>query len=61
MNKIKWVFVVYAVLAAACIMGIGVAIGEKSIFGVVGCIIAVIVVMGMGFKTKAKLRANGQI
>jgi hypothetical protein len=53
--------VVYAILAAMSIMGIGVAIGEESILGVVGSIIAVFVVMGFGFKTKAKLRANGQL
>lgn len=61
MNKVKWIFIVYAILTAASIMGIGVAIGEKSIIGIIGCIIAVIVIMGMGFKTKAKMRANGEL
>ena len=56
MKQIKWIFVIYAILAAFSIMGIGVAIGEKSILGVIGCVIAVVVVMGFGFKTKAKLR-----
>ncbi|MGX6442095.1 YlaF family protein [Neobacillus sp. K501] len=57
----KWIFVVYSILAACGIMGIGVAIGEKSVTGIIGCILAVIVVMGMGFKTKAKMRANGEL
>jgi hypothetical protein len=61
MNQIKWVFVIYAVLAALSIMGIGVAIGEKSFLGVMGCIVMVLLVMGMGFKTKAKMRANGKL
>jgi hypothetical protein len=60
-KKIKWIFVVYAILAAISIMGIGVAIGEESILGVIGSVIAVILVMGFGFKTKAKMRANGEI
>lgn len=61
MKKIKWIFVVYAILAAISIMGIGVAIGEESILGVIGSVIAVVLVMGFGFKTKAKMRANGEI
>lgn len=61
MKQIKWVFIVFSVLAAASIMGIGVAIGEKSILGVIGSILVLIVVMGFGFKTKAKYRANGQL
>ncbi|WP_419888590.1 YlaF family protein [Neobacillus niacini] len=61
MKQIKWVFIVFAVMAAASIMGIGVAIGEKSILGVIGSILVLIGVMGFGFKTKAKYRANGQL
>ncbi len=61
MKQIKWIFVVYAILAAVSIMGIGVAIGEKSILGVIGSILALILIMGFGFKTKAKLRANGEL
>jgi hypothetical protein len=61
MKKIKWVFVVYAILAALSIMGIGVAIGEKSIIGVIGSILALIVIMGFGFQTKAKFRASGEL
>lgn len=61
MKQIKWIFVVYAILAAVSIMGIGVAISEESILGVIGSIIALFLIMGFGFKTKAKLRANGQL
>ncbi|CRK80633.1 YlaF family protein [Neobacillus massiliamazoniensis] len=61
MKQIKWIFVMYAVLATASIMGIGVAISEKSVIGVMGSILLVVLVMGMGFKTKRKMRENGQI
>lgn len=61
MNKIKWIFVVYSILAACSIMGIGISIGEKSVIGIITSILAVIVVMGMGFKTKAKMRTNGEL
>jgi Family of unknown function (DUF5325) len=61
MKQIKWIFVVFAVLAAASIMGIGVAIGEESILGIIGSILVLVVVMGFGFKTKAKYRENGDL
>ncbi|WHY68570.1 YlaF family protein [Neobacillus sp. SuZ13] len=61
MKNVKWSLLVYAILAAASIMGIGVAISEKSIIGAIGCILAIIVIMGMGFKTKKKMRENGEL
>jgi len=61
MKQIKWNLLMCAILAAACIAGIGIAIAEKSIIGVVGCIVAVILVMGFGFKTKKRMRENGQL
>ncbi|WHY02240.1 YlaF family protein [Neobacillus sp. DY30] len=61
MKQVKWIFIVFAILAAASIIGIGVAIGEESILGVIGSILALVVVMGFGFKTKAKYRENGEL
>lgn len=61
MNKVKWPLLVYAILAAASIMGIGIAISERSLIGAIGCIIAIVVIMGMGFTTKRKMRENGQL
>jgi hypothetical protein len=61
MNNVKWPLLIYAVLAASSIMGIGIAISEKSLIGTIGCILAVIVIMGMGFKTKRKMRENGEL
>ncbi|MCM3690024.1 YlaF family protein [Neobacillus niacini] len=61
MKQIKWIFVLYAILATVSIMGIGVAIGEESILGIIGSIIVLVLVMGLGFITKAKFRANGDL
>lgn len=61
MSKVKWPMLIYAVLAAVSIMGIGVAIAEKSLLGVIACIAACIVIMGFGFSTKKKMRENGEL
>jgi hypothetical protein len=61
MKQIKWIFLIYAILAAASIMGIGVAIAEKSIIGAFSCIIAVIIIMGFGFNRKRKMREHGEL
>ncbi|MDF2039548.1 YlaF family protein [Bacillus sp. CMF12] len=59
MNKIKWPLLAFAIGAALCMMGIGVAIAERSIIGMIFAIIALIFVMGYGFKTKKKMREDG--
>lgn len=61
MKQIKWIFVVYSVLAAVSIMGIGIAISEKSLIGALGAIALVVIIMGMGFKTKRKMRESGDL
>jgi arginine exporter protein ArgO len=61
MKRVKWPLLFYAILAAASIIGIGIAIAEKSLIGVISCIVAVIFIMGMGFKTKKRLRENGEL
>jgi hypothetical protein len=61
MNKVKWPLLVYAILAAASIMGIGIAISEKSLLGVIACVLAIVLIMGLGFKTKRKMRESGQL
>lgn len=61
MKNIKWIFVLYAVLSAVCIMGIGIAISEKSIFLTILAVAAWIFVMGYGFKTKKKYREEGKL
>ncbi len=59
MKQIKWVFLIYAILSAAFISGIGVAVAEESLIGVAGCTIGLVVIMGLGFKRKKKMRENG--
>jgi len=50
---------IFAILAAVSIMGIGVAIAEKTMLGLFGCLAALIVIMGLGFRMKKKLREKG--
>ncbi|HWO74848.1 MAG TPA: YlaF family protein [Bacillus sp. (in: firmicutes)] len=54
-NKI---FMVYACLAVLCISGIGIFISEGSSLGIFACIIGTVIIMGVGFNTKRKLRKN---
>lgn len=61
MRNIKWVFVLYAFIATAAIMSIGIFIGEGSALGVILAIASLIVVMGLGFTTKKKMREKGQL
>ena len=59
MKKIKSVFLLFALVATSCIMGIGISVAERSILGIISCIILLILVMGIGFITKKKMRENG--
>lgn len=61
MNQIKWPLLLIAILAAATIMGIGIAIAERSWFGILASIVALVFVMGFGFKTKKKMREAGRL
>lgn len=51
----------YAVLAAVSLGMVGIAIGERNTLGIVGAFVLFGVVMGLGFKTKRKMRENGQL
>jgi len=59
LNNIKWVFVLYSLAAVAAMCGIGVAVGMRSIPIALVAILALIFVMGNGFKTKKKMREEG--
>jgi hypothetical protein len=61
MKGIKWIFLIFAILAAASMMGIGIELAEKSMIGTISCVIALIIIMGFGFKTKKKMRENGEL
>ena len=61
MKQIKWPLLFFAFAAASCMIGIGIAIGERSVSGVIGCIAALVLIMGFGFKKKKKMRESGQL
>lgn len=61
LNKIKWPLLFFAFAAASCMIGIGIAIAERSTLGAIGCIVALVIVMGYGFKTKKKMRERGEL
>ena len=61
MNQIKWPLLFLAIAAAVCMMGIGVSIGESSVLGAIFSIVALVFIMGFGFKIKKKLRENGEL
>jgi arginine exporter protein ArgO len=61
MKQIKWPLFFIALLAAATIMGIGIAIAERSWIGILACIVGLVFVMGFGFKTKKKMRDAGKL
>ena len=61
MKNIKWILMVYAILAAVSLGSIGIAIGERNTVGTVLAFILFAIVMGLGFKTKRKMRENGQL
>lgn len=61
MKNVNIPMLLFAILTAICIMLIGVAIAERSLLGIILSIIAVIIVTGLGFTTKKKMRENGRI
>lgn len=61
MKDIKWVFVWYALAAVLAMCFIGVAIGRSSLLGGILSIVALILIMGNGFKTKKKMREAGTL
>jgi hypothetical protein len=61
LTQIKWPLLFFAFAAASCMIGIGIAIGERSVAGTFACIIALVFVMGFGFKKKKKMREAGEL
>jgi len=59
LKNIKWIFVFYAIAAVASMCAIGVAVGMSSPTIAIIAILALILIMGNGFKTKKKYREQG--
>ncbi|WP_226665915.1 DUF5325 family protein [Metabacillus litoralis] len=57
----KWIFLVLSMLAALSMIGIGIAVSERSILGIILAIIALTVIMGSGFVLKKRMREKGLI
>ncbi|KIL44734.1 YlaF family protein [Jeotgalibacillus soli] len=56
MKNGKWILVLYAFAAVGAMTAVGIAVGERSLAGIFLSIVALIIVMGLGFKTKKKIR-----
>ncbi|MCD7033948.1 YlaF family protein [Metabacillus sp. GX 13764] len=57
----KWIFVVLAILAVIFMMLIAVSIGMQNIWGILGAIIGLVIVMGAGFALKGRMRREGRL
>ncbi len=58
-KNIKWIFVIYSLAALLAMAGIGLAVGLRSVLGIVAAVLLLIVIMGMGFKKKKEMREAG--
>ncbi|WP_075981067.1 YlaF family protein [Bacillus massilinigeriensis] len=61
MKKVKWLFLLFAIAAAACMMGTGIAIGQRNAPGIFITLFCLILVMGFGFSLKKKMRESGKL
>ncbi|MHA6258569.1 YlaF family protein [Sporosarcina sp. CAU 1771] len=61
MKNIKWVFVFFSIAAIAAMCTIGISVANRSIPGSLLAIVALILVMGYGFKAKKKMREEGTL
>lgn len=59
MKNIKWIFVIYSLAAVAAMCGIGIAVGMRNIPIALISMVALVYIMGNGFKTKKKMREQG--
>ena len=61
MGNIKWIFVLFSILAAVSLMGLAIAISEGSILIAAFSLLCLFITMGFGFKTKKKYREEGKL
>ena len=58
-KNIKWIFVLYSLAAILAMVGIGLAVGLRSVLGIFAAILLLCLIMGMGFKKKKEMREAG--
>lgn len=54
MNRYQLVTLALAICVTACLIGVGISIGEQSTLGIIGCLVAAFGLMGFGFSYKRK-------
>lgn len=54
MTRYQVVTLVLAICVTACLIGVGISIGEQSVPGIVGCLVIASLLMGFGFSYKRK-------
>lgn len=59
LKNIKWIFVLYSLAAILAMAGIGLAVGLRSVLGILAAILLLCLIMGMGFKKKKEMREAG--
>ncbi|MDA1475688.1 YlaF family protein [Bacillus changyiensis] len=59
MKQVKWIFLLVALITVISMMLIGVAIAEKNLPGVIGAVIMFVIMMGIGFSLKKRMRDKG--
>lgn len=59
MKNIKWIFVLYSLAALLSMAGIGVAVGFRSVPGILFSILLLCLVMVLGFKKKHQMIQAG--
>lgn len=59
MKDIKWIFVFYSLAAVASMCAIGISVAIASPLLALLAIVALILIMGNGFKTKKRMREQG--
>lgn len=61
MKSTNFIMLGFAFATVICFILVGIAVGERSIVGIILSLIGVVIIMGMGFTTKKKLREQGKL
>jgi hypothetical protein len=54
MSRYQIVTLLHAICVAASLVGVGISIGQRSLPGIVTCLVAATLIMGSGFRYKRK-------